>query len=399
MGWGKIDAMDAPSAGSAKKEIRRIDDGGALSMKKAALVCFFALIGLAAAASDADFFFDQATAPAWEWPISTPGAQGIDGEKIAGLVGEIRRGELCPATHALLIVRRGAIVVEEYFNGWRADQLHTLQSVSKSFTSALVGIAIARGEFKGVREKVIDFFPDMKDIANLDERKADMRLEDILTMQTGTDYHENGPGSPHEQLNRLLKGWDKFYLDRPMLRGPGTGFRYDSGGVILISSMLKNRTGMHALEYAKQHLFNPVGIDKLFWVQNLEGQTHCGGGLALTARDTAKLGLLYLRDGRWGKEQVVPESWVKESFRMHVDLAGPGQPRGGYGYLWWIGAPDPRGRGELDIPYARGRFGQYIFVIPEHDMVVVFLSDAKTSPEMAKPIEVMYDRILTTVKE
>lgn len=341
----------------------------------------------------------QAKTPAWEWPVSTPDAQGIDGAKITALVGEIRRGELCPRLHALLIVRHGAIVLEEYFNDWRADQIHTLQSVSKSFTSALVGIAIARGEFKGVREKVLDFFPEMKGIANLDERKSDMRLEDVLTMRTGTDYHENGTDSPHEQLNRLLKGWDKFYLDRPMIQPPGAGFRYDSGGVILISSMLKNRTGMHALDYAKRHLFKPLGIEKMYWAQNFEGQTHCGGGLAVTARDTAKFGLLYLHNGRWGKEQIVPEAWVRESFRMHVDLAGPGQPRGGYGYLWWIGAPDPRGKGEMDVPYARGRLGQYIFVIPEHDMVVVVMADAKTSPEMAKPIEVMYDRILTTVRD
>jgi CubicO group peptidase (beta-lactamase class C family) len=340
-----------------------------------------------------------AQAPAWEWPVSTPDAQGIDGAKLAALVGEIRRGELCAQTHALLIVRHGALVLEEYFNDWRADRIHTLQSVSKSFTSALVGIAIARGEIKGVREKVLDFFPDMKDIANLDERKSDMRLEDILTMRTGTDYHERGNDSPHEQLNRLPRGWDKFYLDRPMVQPPGAGFNYDSGGVILISSMLKNRTGMHALDYAKRYLFKPLGIENPFWLQNLDGQTHCGGGLALTARDTAKLGLLYLHNGRWGKEQVVPESWVRESFRMHVDLAGPGQPRGGYGYLWWIGAPNPWIKGKLDIPYARGRFGQYIFVIPEHDMVVVFLSDAKTNPGMAKPIEVMYDRILTTVED
>jgi CubicO group peptidase (beta-lactamase class C family) len=323
----------------------------------------------------------------------------MDPKALSDLAGEIRRGELCPSLHALLIVRHGGIVLEEYFNDWGAERIHTLQSVSKSFTSALVGIAIARGEFKGVQEKVLDFFPGMEGIANLDESKTSMRLEDILTMRTGTDYHESGADSPHEQLNRLPAGWDKFYLDRLMIQPPGSGFRYDSGGVILISSMLKNRTGMHALEYAKRHLFKPLGIEKLFWLQNQEGQTHCGGGLALTARDTARFGLLYLHNGRWGNEQVVPEEWVRESFKMHVDLAGPGQPRGGYGYLWWVGAPDPRGRGREDIPYARGRFGQYIFVIPEHDMVVVVLGAAKPRPEMAKPIEVMYDRILTTVRK
>lgn len=335
---------------------------------------------------------------AWQWPVSTPDEQGLDSGKLAELVGQIKKGELCPNLHALLIVRHGHLVIEEYFNGWQADQLHTLQSVSKSFTSALIGIAIARGELKGVEEKILDFFPDMNEIANMDERKASVRLKDILTMRTGTDYHESGPGSPHEQLNRLQKGWDKFYLDRPMLAAPGTEFRYDSGGVILLSSVLKARTGLHAHEYAERYLFKPLGIEKKFWLFNMDGQTHCGGGLALSARDTAKFGLLYLNNGRWGKEQVVPESWVRESFQSHVDLAPPGQPPSGYGFLWWIGAPDPRGKGKQDIYMARGRGGQNIFIIPEHDMVVVVLGDAKTIPEQNKPIEVMYDRILTAVR-
>jgi len=336
--------------------------------------------------------------PGWVWPVSTPEAQGLDPDKLAEVASEIRKGELCPSLHALLVIRHGRLILEEYFNNWTAEQLHTLQSVSKSFTSALVGIAISRGEFKGVEEKVLDFFPEMKEIANLDKRKAAMTLEDILTMRTGTDYHESGPDSPHVQLNRLPKGWDKFYLDRPMIADPGTAFRYDSGGVILISAMLKARTGMQAHEYAERYLFKPLGIEKKFWMFNQDGQTHCGGGLAMTARDTAKLGLLYLNRGRWGQEQVVPESWVRESFRSHVDLAQPGQPPSGYGYLWWIGAPDPLGKGKQDVPMARGRWGQFIFVIPEHDMVVVALGDAKAASEQNRPMQVMYDRILPAVR-
>jgi CubicO group peptidase (beta-lactamase class C family) len=334
----------------------------------------------------------------WQWPQSTPEEQGLDSKMLAELAGEIRRGELCPRLHALLIVRHGSLVVEEYFNNWQADRLHTLQSVSKSFTSALVGIAIARGEFKGVDEKVLDFFPDMKGIANMDERKASMRLRDILTMRTGTDYHESGADSPHERLNRLPSGWDKFYLDRPMLGRPGTDFRYDSGGVILLSAMLKNRTGMHAAEYAERFLFKPLGIEQKLWRGNEEGHTHAGGGLYLTARDTAKLGLLYLNGGRWGKEQIVPEEWVLESLKMHVDLTVQGQPPSGYGYLWWVLAPDPRGDGRQYIYAARGRFGQYIFVIPERDMVVVVFGYLYRGPESNKPIELLYDRILTAVR-
>lgn len=335
---------------------------------------------------------------AWDWTVSTPDKEGMDPKKLADLTEAIRKGEVCPRLHALLVVRHGRIALEEYFSGWQADRLHTLQSVTKSFASALVGIAIARGEFKGVEEKVLDFFPDMKDIANMDERKAAIRLKDLLTMRTGVDFHESGPNSPLEQLSQKATGWDKFYLDRPMISAPGTNFNYDSGGVILLSAMLKNRTGMHALEYAERYLFKPLGIVNKFWNTNLEGHTHTGGGLALTARDAARFGLLYLNNGRWGNEQIVPEAWVKESLSMQVDMTAPGQPPGGYGYWWWIGAPDWQGKGRQYVGYARGRLGQYIFVVPEYDMVVVFFGDHKTSAESGKIISVFYDRVLVAVR-
>jgi CubicO group peptidase (beta-lactamase class C family) len=311
----------------------------------------------------------------------------------------IRAGERFPRLHCLLIVRHGFLVVEEYFNKWQAGSLHTLQSVTKSFTSALIGIAIAKGEFKGVDEKILDFFPDREGIANLDERKSSLSLKDLLTMRSGTDYHERGPNSPHFQLNQLGRGWDKFYLDRPMIAPPGTSFNYDSGGVILLSSLLKNRTGMHADAYAERFLFKPLGIEEKFWVKNLEGHPHTGGGLNLTARDAAKFGLLYLRNGRWGNEKIVPEDWVRESLRTHVDLTTPGQPPSGYGYLWWILAPDPRGNGKEEIYAARGAGGQYIFIVPEHDIVVVVFGDTKTAADQNKPIPFLYDHILTAVRK
>ncbi len=335
---------------------------------------------------------------AWQWPVSSPEEQGLNARLLAQLADEIRRGDLLPRLHAMLVVRHGQLVLEEYFNGWRADRLHTLQSVSKSFTSALVGIALARGEFKGVDEKVLDFFPGLAGSGGLDERRGSLRLEDILTMRTGVDYHENGPDSPHMQLNRLTTGWDRFYLGRPMNGRPGESFNYDSGGVILLSAMLKARTGTHAEEYAARYLFKPLGIEKWFWIHNTEGHSHTGGGLNLTARDTARFGLLYLHGGRWGDAQVVPEKWVKESLRMHVDLTVAGQPPSGYGYLWWVWAPDYRGNTGEHIFAARGRGGQYIIVVPEYDMVVVVLGDAKERAEMAKPISVFYDRILPAVR-
>jgi CubicO group peptidase (beta-lactamase class C family) len=241
----------------------------------------------------------------------------------------------------------------------------------------------------------------MKEIANMDERKASISLKDLLTMRSGTDYHEKGPDAPHWRLNRLARGWDKFYLDRPMIHAPGTEFLYDSGGTILISSMLKNRTGMHADEYAGRFLFKPLEIEKTFWFKNEEGHPHTGGGLCLTARDMAKLGLLYLQNGRWGDEQIVPEEWVLESLRLHVEFSAQG-PKGpgaiGYGYLWWILFPDPQGNGRQNIYAAMGHKAQYIFIIPEHDMVVIVNGDTQTGADQNRPIEFLYSHILPAVR-
>ena len=135
-------------------------------------------------------------------------------------------------------------------------------------------------------------------------------------MRSGTDYHENGPDSPHYQMKRLTGGWDKFYLDRPMLRPPGTGFLYDSGGVILMSAMLKNRTGMHADGYAERYLFKPLGIEKKFWIKNPEGHAHTGGGLFSD------------RPGRRQIRAALPEQRPVGGRRRSCPRTGSGNPSG-----------------------------------------------------------------------
>jgi CubicO group peptidase (beta-lactamase class C family) len=341
----------------------------------------------------------SSSAPAWEWPKSTPAQQQLDPALLKELAASIRKGEKYPDIHSLLIVRNGCLIVEEYFGDYQAGKLHMLQSVSKSFTSALVGIAIEKRKFKGIDEKVLDFFPGIKDIKNMDERKAAMRLRDLLTMRSGTDYHERGYyGSPHHKLNKLERGWDRFYLNRKMIRKPGTYFQYDSGAVILMSSMLKNRTGKHADGYAEQHLFKPLQIEKKSWYKNKEGHPHTGGGLSLIPLDMAKFGLLYLQNGRWQGKQVVPANWVKESFRKHVSFPGKNREVIGYGYLWWIMKPDPKGPGKEYIYAAAGFRSQYIFIIPEHDMVVVVTGGTRSGIDQKKPIQFLYNHILPAVK-
>lgn len=339
------------------------------------------------------------TAAAWPtrtWARADPQEHGLDTQKLQVLVDLIRENRSVKDLHSLLIVRNGYLVTEEYFAGWTADRLHMQQSVTKSFTSALVGIAIEQGKIQGVDEKVWEFFPNL-DLQTNDGRKRAMRLEDLLTMRSGTDYHERGNDSPHSTLNRKSRGWTRFILDRPMIAAPGTKFQYDSGAVILTSAILQNRTGSHADIYAEPNLFEPLGIERTRWFRNSEGHPHTGGGLDLRPRDMAKFGLLYIRKGRWEGRQVVPETWVEDSFHQHVDLEGRGHTIG-YGYWWWISEPDPEGDGATAIYSARGFRAQYIFVIPEHNMVVVFTGGTRQWEDEKRPVELLYSHILPSVR-
>jgi CubicO group peptidase (beta-lactamase class C family) len=335
--------------------------------------------------------------PTAGWRSAPPEAHGLDGPRLQRLIRLIAEGERFPDLHSLLIVRDGYLVVEEYFAGQEADDLHTLQSVTKSFTSAAVGIAIEQGAIAGVEEPVLAFFPDREGIAHVDDRKRAMTLEDLLTMRSGTDYHERGPGSPHFQLNALPRDWTGFYLDRPMVADPGTTYQYDSGGVILMSAILEARTGQHADAFLAAHLFAPLGIERDFWFRNEEGHPHTGGGLWLRPRDMAKFGLLYLQEGRWEDRQVVPAAWVATSTRRHVTFEGVRRDTIGYGYLWWVMKPDPEGDGKTEIYAACGFRAQYIFVVPEHGMVVVVTGDTQNGDDQNAPLQFLYSHILPAV--
>jgi CubicO group peptidase (beta-lactamase class C family) len=311
-------------------------------------------------------------------------------------VERIRSGEFRDI-HSLLVVRYGKLVLEEYFNGWPPDSIHTQQSVSKSFASALVGIGIERGVFEGVGERVLDFFPQWADSLDGDPRRGRITIEDILTMRTGTDYEEGYAGSPHDQLNALETGWDLFWLRRPMVREPGTNWQYDSGGVITLSSMFKHRTGAHVIGFAREYLMRPLGITGDRWYVNREGHPHLGGGLLVTSRAMARFGQMYLQGGQWGNRQIVPREWVERSFQRQVTFDPPRGRFVGYGYLWWILPPDSRTDGDY-IYAAVGFMGQYIFVIPEHGMVVTVTARAHGA-DMNRPVEFLYNDILPAVRD
>jgi len=325
---------------------------------------------------------------------------GLDSVKIFNLI-DLISNKTFPEIDGLLIMKDDSLIVEKYFNGYKRTNMHTMQSVTKSFTSAFIGIALDMGLINSVDSKVLDFFPQYTNLQNMNDWKRSLAVKNILTMKTGVDYGEGYPNSPHDQLNALRTGWDLFYLNRPMMSEPGLWFNYDSGGVILLSAILKSAWGSHADVFAEQYFFPKLGITTKSWIRNSEGHAHTGGGLYLRPIDMIKLGQLYLNKGKYNGEQVVPQSWVAESFKMKVDLAPVyvGDPYiRGYGYLWWILKPANKSKTFEYVYTAMGAMGQYIFVIPEYKMVVAVTATTTTDANFVNPQRFLYDYILDAVK-
>ncbi len=295
--------------------------------------------------------------PNWDWPVSQPESQGVDAEMLAQLLEALP--ERAPSLHSLLVIRNGTLVSENYYFGNRADSPHVQYSITKSVISALVGIALQQGVIESVDQRIVDFFPG-RSFDNMDERKAGMTLRDVLTMTSGLRWVD---GDPYWEQIRSSPDWLDYMMGLPMTAAPGERFNYCSGCSHILSEILYSTTGQTPEEYANQVLFGPLGIKDVKWERDPQGISIGGWGLYLTSRQMAKIGQLYLDEGRWQGQQVVPAEWVRESTRpqVHADDITD------YGYQWWY---NPGLQGFA----AQGADGQMIFVRPDKRLVVVFTS-------------------------
>jgi CubicO group peptidase (beta-lactamase class C family) len=288
---------------------------------------------------------------------TAPEQQGIDSQKLAEALESIRQRNI--NIHSLLIVRNGFVVLDAYFYPYDERDLHDIASVTKSLTSALVGIAIGQGKIKGVTQPLLQLFP-ARSIANREPRKERLTLEHLLSMTSGLDCKYE-PGELTLRQMRESQDWTQFMLDLPMAAEPGSKFVYCSGGMHLLSAIISRTTGKNELEFARQTLFNPLGITEVLWPSDQQGVSHGWGDLRMHPRDMAKLGLLWLNRGVWEGKSIVPASWVDESTRVHAKTSDID-----YGYGWWVKT--------RDIPFAYeavGRGGQRINVVPSKNLVVV----------------------------
>lgn len=299
--------------------------------------------------------------PTEEWQTSPPEALGMESQALADYVALLAE----PAFHvdSLLLVRNGYIVAEACYHPYECGTKRHTYSVSKSLISALIGVAIKQGDIESIDKPVLDFFPDMP-IANVDERKKALTLRHLLTMTSGLAC-DWAFGTSVDNAMRASRDWAQFALSLPMMAEPGVEFHYCNANAHILSAVITQQTGMSALEYARSHLFAPLGITDAAWTSSPTGISHGAGELQLTPRDMAKIGYLYLRRGEWAGQQLIPAEWVTTSTTERV----PYLPDYGYGYMWWT-------LDSLGMSMAIGFGGQYIWLLPRLDLVVVITGGA-----------------------
>ncbi|MFW9870458.1 MAG: serine hydrolase domain-containing protein [Candidatus Thorarchaeota archaeon] len=304
--------------------------------------------------------------PTNEWQNTTPEDQGLDSNILNQIDEMIVLEDI--EVDSVIIVKNGYIVYEKYYGLWSQYIVHTIQSCTKSFMSALIGIAIDLGYIDNVSQPILDFFPNYT-IDNWDPRKENITLFNCLTMSTGLEFHEvdipySDPENDLFAMYRSGNMW-QYVLNRPMEYDPGTHWSYNSGGIELLGGAIEYATGYSVADFAEEFLFEPIGIDYFqWWKEPASNQYGCGGGLHLRPRDMARFGYLYLNQGNWNGTQVVSSEWVNVSTQMYFDTGGWYL----YGYTWW-GVP------EQPFYEATGHYEQKIYVLPDHDTVCVFTGD------------------------
>jgi CubicO group peptidase (beta-lactamase class C family) len=305
--------------------------------------------------------YSPAYVPDTHWESTTPEEQGMSSAILNEMIQFIN--ESGAPMRGLVVTRNGYIVTEQYWGSYHENTTHHIYSCTKSFTSALIGIAMKEGFLDNVSQRVLDFFPDMT-FANPSPLKDSLTLEHMLTMTPGLNYNSNINTQMFQSLNPI-----QFFLDLPVVHAPGEHWVYTNGASHLLSAILQRATNMTTREFAQLYLFDPMSADIGMW-SVVRGVNHGGTYLRITPRTMAKLGLLYLNNGTWGDQEILTEDWVIASSTPYVEV----WENTSYGYQWFI-IEDHAGY------LANGAFGQKIFVNPEYNIVAAITASAQTDEQ------------------
>jgi len=279
----------------------------------------------------------------------------IVSEILTDIIAEIGR-EVYGRYHSFLLVKNGKLVAERYFYGFERDDLHPLESVTKSVVSLLSGILYDQGKLGALESPVSNFFPS--DIISQDFDKIHIRH--LLTMSSGLKTNDQ---EMIQRTNRLT-----YLLNLHSTETPGLQFRYQAANAELLGAIIKKVSGQFTDTFAREHLFKPLGISRYDWETfKQDGYPLCSGALWLRPRDMAKIGQLVLNRGHWNVKQIVPTGWITESTRQQIET---GIGKDNYSYQWWI-SDIPSGNRKYKLVWANGLGSQFIFIFPELNIVIV----------------------------
>lgn len=327
------------------------------------------------------------------WKTADMMEYGMDKGILQRLIDSVNANALVN-THSILIAKENKLVFETYFDGFNVNIPHDLRSASKSISSAIIGIAIDEQLIKGVDEKLIDFIPQEGGLSG-DSLKSKIRIKDLLTMSSGLDVNDSASEN-HYQDPSTPTSWLQTVLAASMVKEPGTYADYGSANPFLLGVCLAERLDVPLEDYMHEKLFAPLGITNYINQTDDSGITpYFGGGMLLTPRDLLKFGQLYLNDGEWNGEQVISKSWVAESFGKYVRLQDY-KDKNEYGYLWWHDTYTVNEKNIKAIE-ARGAGGQFIFILPELNSVVVITSGNFRNRKGNQPRDILKEYILPSL--
>ena len=346
------------------------------------------------------------------WAIASPESVGLDGARLCTIAARLK--ETQANVHAVVIVRHGKLVFEQYFAGYDepggqgggphafdATTKHDMRSVSKSVISLLVGIAIDRKLIASADEPVVKFYPEYSDLKSPGWDQVTLRH--LLTMSSGMQWDENRAwNDPKNDEPHLGSEPDpiRYILSKPIAKPPDVVWTYNGGGTDLLGSILERVSGKPLEAFAREVLFQPLDITDVEWMTYAKnGKIASAAGLRIRPRDAAKLGQLVLNRGMWGGKQIVLSEWIEQSVRPRFQAIGYFGGLFFYGQQWWMGRSIAQEK-EVKWIAAMGLGGQRLFIVPDPDLVVMTTSGLYWQPGQGNgALDVMANYILPAVRD
>jgi CubicO group peptidase (beta-lactamase class C family) len=326
-------------------------------------------------------------------PSVLPSEVEMDGELLRHAISDLPSASE-HGLRSMLIMRRGKLVLEAYWNGYDKNAQQDLRSATKSITSLLVGIAIDQKFIKGIDEPLRAYLGPV--YPNAPALQQNITLEDLLTMRSGLACNDRDEGSPGQE-DRMYRerDWVGYFLNLPTVSPAGQATHYCTGGAVALGRVISEASKRSVPTFADEFLFGPLGIKEAHWSDfDNHKQTDTGGHLSLRPQDMVRIGQLVLQGGTWNGHQLLPRAWIEQSTNEHTRIDG-GKI---YGYLWWR-LLIPYHDSHVSAIFAGGNGGQYIFVVPELELVTVFTGGNYNSKKAQRPFQIMKKYILPAVQK